>query len=324
MKSLWIAIAIVTPFAQGQDPVGATPPPTVRPEYTDEARLARLEGRVEIEYSAQDNGTPYEMRITRSLGLGLDEKALEALRQSIAEIRPGPAYKQQVDADFVLPTESRWHLIGVKFLVPEGASRPTFASTIYPTGAGITVHAFDEGRLVGAMGRQAFVKVGFDIDDSGTPENFRVLNASLDVWGDEAISLVSQWRFHPGKKSGQNIAVPCILDLGWGPRDMSIQILKNLKSAINEPYSYAQHYGTAGALYAPQPLYTQEARFAGLEGTVIISLVVREKWLTQGLDRHQVAWHGSGRVCFANGLHMAVSTPAHCRQSPRTPSDGAD
>jgi TonB family protein len=288
MKSIWIGVAMVARFALSQENL------VMHPGYTREARLARLEGRVEVEYSARADGLPYEMRITRSLGLGLDENALEAVLQSMAQTRPAAAYKKLVGADFILPSESRWHLLGVNFLVPEGASRPIFASTIYPPGTGISVHAFDEGRLVGAMGRQAFVKLAFEIDDRGAPEHFRILNASLDVWGDEAISLVSQWRFNPGRKGGEPVAVPCSLDLGWGPDDMPIGILENLKSAMNQPNSYSQNYARAGATYAPQPLYTPEARAAGLEGTVIISLVVREdgspkdliivKSLGKGLD----------------------------------------
>src|SRR5262249_49181909 len=162
------------------------------------------------------------------------------VRQSLLQNPPRPPreYTQVVDADFNLQAVSRWHLLGVSFL-PESATRPTFANTIFPRGTGITVHAVDEGRLLGAIGRQAFVKLTFDIDEHGVPGHFRVLNASLDLWGDEAISLVSQWRFNPGRKNGDAVAVPCTLDLGWGPRELSIEAAERLKAAIDDAGQYS-------------------------------------------------------------------------------------
>jgi TonB family protein len=52
----------------------------VEPGYTDEARIGRHEGAVELEVEIDADGHPRNLRVVRSLGLGLDEKAIEAVR----------------------------------------------------------------------------------------------------------------------------------------------------------------------------------------------------------------------------------------------------
>jgi TonB family protein len=51
------------------------------PEYSDEARKEKYQGVVLLQVIVGEDGRPRDVRIARSLGLGLDEKALEAVRQ---------------------------------------------------------------------------------------------------------------------------------------------------------------------------------------------------------------------------------------------------
>ena len=53
----------------------------VEPEYTDEARIARHQGAVLLQVTIDREGRVAHFRLLRSLGLGLDEKAVEAVRQ---------------------------------------------------------------------------------------------------------------------------------------------------------------------------------------------------------------------------------------------------
>jgi len=53
----------------------------VDPQYSEEARKARYQGTVVLEAIVQKDGTVQIVRVVRSLGFGLDEKAIEALRQ---------------------------------------------------------------------------------------------------------------------------------------------------------------------------------------------------------------------------------------------------
>jgi len=195
--------------------------------YTDEARLAGLEGRVQVYGAIDEDGTPRDVTVVNPpLGLGLDEKVLEAAKQWRFAPDTHKPLLVNIPVDFLLPAkQSRWHLTEVKFDTPEGASRPMFLSAKYPLGSGIALGpddtAIDEARIVAAVGRQAWAVVSFDVDEKGLPRNFDVPDVSVDVWKNQAIALVREWRFRPGMKDGKPIPVRCTLNLVWGDRNLS-------------------------------------------------------------------------------------------------------
>jgi len=51
----------------------------VEPEYTEEARKARLQGTVLVYVKVTPDGRATDMKVLRALGMGLDEKALECV-----------------------------------------------------------------------------------------------------------------------------------------------------------------------------------------------------------------------------------------------------
>jgi TonB family protein len=51
------------------------------PEYSDEARKARQQGRVVLSLVVDPQGHARDIHIARSLGMGLDEKAIEAVKK---------------------------------------------------------------------------------------------------------------------------------------------------------------------------------------------------------------------------------------------------
>jgi len=53
----------------------------VEPEYSEEARKAKYQGTVLLYIEVDPNGHATNIRVARSLGLGLDEKAIEAVRK---------------------------------------------------------------------------------------------------------------------------------------------------------------------------------------------------------------------------------------------------
>jgi protein TonB len=63
---------------------GVSPPRIIYqidPEFSEEARKAKYQGTVIVNVEIYPDGRVHNARIARSLGLGLDEKALEAVRQ---------------------------------------------------------------------------------------------------------------------------------------------------------------------------------------------------------------------------------------------------
>jgi periplasmic protein TonB len=60
---------------------------SVEPEYTEAARNAKISGTVLVNLIVEPNGNPTHIRIVRGLGMGLDEKAIQAVQQYI--FKPG-------------------------------------------------------------------------------------------------------------------------------------------------------------------------------------------------------------------------------------------
>jgi len=54
---------------------------SVEPEFSEEARKAKVAGNVLVNLWVDTNGNPSHVRIIRGVGMGLDEKAIEAVRQ---------------------------------------------------------------------------------------------------------------------------------------------------------------------------------------------------------------------------------------------------
>jgi TonB family protein len=59
----------------------------VEPEYSEEARKAKYQGTVLLYIEVDYDGRAQNIRVARSMGLGLDEKAIEAVRKW--KFRPG-------------------------------------------------------------------------------------------------------------------------------------------------------------------------------------------------------------------------------------------
>ncbi len=67
----------------------------VQPEYTDEARAAKIRGTVIVSATIQKDGTPKVESVVQGLDYGLTDKAIEALEQWT--FKPGTRNGQPVD-----------------------------------------------------------------------------------------------------------------------------------------------------------------------------------------------------------------------------------
>ena len=78
----------------------------IEPEYSEEARKAKFQGAVILSIVVDERGIARDIRIVRALGLGLDEKAIEAVqkwkfRPGVKDGRPVPV-TAQVEVNFRL------------------------------------------------------------------------------------------------------------------------------------------------------------------------------------------------------------------------------
>jgi protein TonB len=60
---------------------------SVEQEYTEAARNAKISGIVLVNLIVEPNGNPSHIRVIRGLGMGLDEKAIQAVQQY--KFKPG-------------------------------------------------------------------------------------------------------------------------------------------------------------------------------------------------------------------------------------------
>jgi TonB family protein len=76
------------------------------PQYTEEARRAKKQGTCTLWLIVDSAGRPRDIRVVRGLGFGLDEKALEAVRNW----RFQPALKDGKPVDVQISVEVEFHL----------------------------------------------------------------------------------------------------------------------------------------------------------------------------------------------------------------------
>jgi TonB family protein len=81
--------------------IGPVPLRRVEPQYTEEARKARLQGAVIVLVEVKSDGTvaPDNITIVQGLGMGLDEKAIQAVSQWIFK----PAYQDGKPMGLAMP-----------------------------------------------------------------------------------------------------------------------------------------------------------------------------------------------------------------------------
>ena len=172
------------------------------PEYTEEARRARLEGTVTLSLVVDASGAPINLRVLKGLGLGLDGKALEA----VAEWRFAPGQKEgkpvpilaTIQVNFRLLPEWQWHLTRMGFNPSEGASVPSVVKSQFPRDHKIA--------------NPGSVTLTLDVDEHGKPINLHVEKSSDPDSEHEVIKAMREWTFNPGLKDGTPISEPLTIE----------------------------------------------------------------------------------------------------------------
>jgi TonB family protein len=176
----------------------------VEPEYSEEARQARLEGNVVLNVMVGTDGKVGDLQVLHGLGMGLDEKAVAAV--SAWQFDPATKHGEPVSArahievNFRLLDKVGWHLTRAEFHLPEGASRPILETAQGPDSA--------------AEADGANVTMAFVIDEQGVPVDVQVEKASDDNWARDVTAALREWKFAPAHKDGVPVPVPCTMDFG--------------------------------------------------------------------------------------------------------------
>jgi TonB family protein len=80
---------------------------SVQPEFSDQARQANFQGTVALQLIVDANGNPQNIHVTRHLGMGLDEKAIEAVQQY--KFRPAMYQGHPVAVQIVVDVDFHLH-----------------------------------------------------------------------------------------------------------------------------------------------------------------------------------------------------------------------
>jgi periplasmic protein TonB len=80
---------------------------SVEPEFTQEARAANFQGDVAIQLIVDSQGNPEDIHVTRHLGMGLEQKAVEAVRQY--KFRPAMFQGHPVPVQIIVNVSFRLH-----------------------------------------------------------------------------------------------------------------------------------------------------------------------------------------------------------------------
>ncbi|HEX4285785.1 MAG TPA: energy transducer TonB, partial [Terracidiphilus sp.] len=79
----------------------------VQPDFTPEARQSNYEGTVSLQLIVDSQGNPQAIRVIRHLGMGLDQKAIQAVQQY--RFRPAVYQGHPVAVQMVIDVEFHLH-----------------------------------------------------------------------------------------------------------------------------------------------------------------------------------------------------------------------
>ncbi len=201
-------------------PEGVTAPRVlskVDPSYSPLAKAAAYGGTVVIDVVVAPTGEPRDIRVVRGLGLGLDEKAIEAVQQW--KFQPGTkegqpvAVKATIEVNFRLLDDGRvnphWRLSRAAFQPPKNGTAPVLIEFTRPR-----AHA---------NAKSAFAKLQFEVDEEGLVQNPRlILDPAQPIGSDidpalkkHLLAATKLWRFTPAQEGGKPISSTATFDFIW-------------------------------------------------------------------------------------------------------------
>jgi TonB family protein len=176
------------------------------PEYSAEARNARLEGTVTLALVVGADGRASDISVRKSAGMGLDQNAIAAVtgwrfKPAMKDAQP-VAVESTIEVYFRLYANSDWHLNGAVFRTEPDVSAPTIVRALYPETT--------------QDSRYATFRLEAQIDARGVPKEIKVVYSSDPSLDDEVIRLIREWRFAAPQKAGQPVAVTAEFEFSHG------------------------------------------------------------------------------------------------------------
>ena len=185
-----------------------------QPNYTEEARLAGVEGTVVVYAEIAKDGFPENLRVLRSLGYGLDQEAIRAVQQWRFE--PNLQNGQIIRVATYVPVNFRLQrqIYGVQpasqrgnevFQITDGVTVPKIISRV-------EAPYTDEARAAKLEGKIVLL---IEITSAGRVENVVVLREMGKGMNESAVQAIKQWKFSPATKDGRPVAVMITVEMNF-------------------------------------------------------------------------------------------------------------
>jgi TonB family protein len=167
----------------------------VRASYSEIAKKLGVEGRVSLTVDVTPDGTVSNPRVDRSLGYGLDQKAIEALLKW--RFKPAMKYGQAVSYPIPVPFDFRlagskapgaWSLGPMVFKSEDGVSAPVLRDGEKP-------------KAVPELSNESVV-LEFTVDPEGLVKNVGSINGPNSM-SDFLAGYLYTWTFQPAMKGGR-------------------------------------------------------------------------------------------------------------------------
>jgi TonB family protein len=243
----------------------------VDPQFSEQARAAKLSGIVLVNLIVDTNGMPRNVRVLRGVGMGLDEAAVESVKQYTFR----PATMDGKPVAVLINVEVNFQILPkILHSVP-----------LEPT---------DEARKNHVSGT---VMVALTIDPEGNPQNVHAVRGVGMGMDERAVEAAKQYRFEPtldenGLPIPQTITLPLKFNAanpGDPAADSTIAPMHRIGPRVTSPT----------LLTKVDPQLSEEARKAKFTGVVLVNLIVDARGMPQnvhilhgvgmGLDENAVA-----------------------------------
>jgi TonB family protein len=175
---------------------------SVNAEFSDEARRARYQGVCLISLIVDAQGNPQNLHVVRALGMGLDEKAMEAIRQTKFK----PAMKDgttpvpvmiTIEVDFRLYARDQ----------PDPTAAPGFDTVPANVQPPFLLHYVKP--KYSPYGRKNRISgdcvIGLTVDILGEPQNVHVVRSLEPSLDENAVAAVKRWRYTPAIINGKSV-----------------------------------------------------------------------------------------------------------------------
>jgi TonB family protein len=276
----------------------------VDPEFTAEAKKAKFQGSVLVNLIVDTNGVPQNVHVLRGVGMGLDEKAVEAIRQ----YRFKPAFEDGKPVPVEVNCEVDFKIFDSPAKDAAGASPP--ASPAGPNIRSIDYKGLNSVTIQDVANRFSRDGVGLSLetpyDVARVARAAAVLKQLLAEHGHpNAIVTVSTQSIPPG-------AIAIQFNVKEGPKGTAAKpnAAPAGDSAVPAPGAALQYNGVpvrkigggvtqSEVIYKVDPEFSAEAKKAKFQGVVLVNLIVDAKGRPQnvhvlrgvgmGLDEKAVA-----------------------------------